>query len=133
MREAVPDDEMQALEDDVEEQEPQPTVGQKRGAGGAPARTPRASQAAAATQQLTELTPELEDKLCDLVNAMLVDHRYVDEWQVAGIQRWLKENKDLDVKVEVLEQYFDRVDNRLPVRVPYVLYDVSEKTVHRDY
>lgn len=129
--EDIPDEDMQQLEDAIEEQ-PQAAVGQKRGAGGAPASTHRAPQAAAGMQPL-ELTPELEEQLCDLVNAMLVDQRYVDEWKVDGIQRWLKENKDLDLKADLLEKYFDRVDQRLPVKVPFVIYDVADKTVHRDY
>jgi hypothetical protein len=124
---------MQQLEDDVEEEERQPTVGQKRGATGAPVRTSQASQQAAGAAQPMELTSELEEQLCELVNEMLVEQRYVDEWQVSGVQRWMKENKGLDIKVDLLEQYFDRVDQRLPVKVPYVLYDVAEKTVHRDY
>lgn len=131
----ISDEEMEQLEDVVEEEEQeQPAVGQKRGATGAAAavRTTRASQAAGAAQTL-ELTPELEDQLCELVNEMLVDQRYVDEWQVDGIQRWLKENKDLELPIALLERYFDRVDQRLPVKCPYVLYDVAEKAVHRDY
>lgn len=133
MLEDLPDEDMQQLEDDVQEElhPQQPVVGQKRGASGGASRTTRASQAAA--PQALELTPELEDQLCELVNEMLVEQRYVDEWQVAGVQRWLKDNKDLELPVDLLEKYFDRVDQRLPVKVPYVMYDVAEKAVHRDY
>jgi len=64
---------------------------------------------------------------------MLVAQRYVDEWKVDGVHKWLKDNRSLEVPVTVLEEYFDRVDQSLPEDIPHVLYDVAEKTVHRDY
>lgn len=123
---------MQNLEDDVDQdaQEQQPIVGQKRGASGGAAFTRTSSSQAPG---VVELTPELEDRLCDLVNELLLEQRYVDEWKVDGIQRWLKEKKSLDLSMDLLEKYFDRVDQQLPVKSPHVLYDVAEKAVHRDY
>jgi hypothetical protein len=76
---------------------------------------------------------DAEARLCKAVNEMLVAQRYVDEWKVEGVQRWLVETKGIAIARELLEQYFDRVDQNLPAAVPHVLYDVAEKAVHRDY
>lgn len=103
-------------------------VGQKRTTSGTAADPPRQKQAGA-----MQLDAALEKTLFDAVSAMLVGQRYVDEWKVEGIQKWLRDNKCLEVPMTVLEEYFDRVDQNLTENIPHVLYDVAEKTVHRDY
>jgi hypothetical protein len=115
-------------------------VGQKRTKTGATARrtarpAPPLEEAPAAVDAnaIMVLNADAEERLCKAVNDMLVQQRYVDEWKVEGIQRWLQENKTISISREMLEQYFDRVDQSLPATVPHVLYDVAEKTVHRDY
>jgi hypothetical protein len=119
-----------------------PAVGGKRtqrgtAAAAAPARAAagKAATAAAAAPSgaIMELSPETEVQLCAAVNDMLVQQRYVDEWRIEGVARWLQENKALTVSEELLERYFDRVDQSLTAQLPHVLYDVAEKTVHRDY
>lgn len=119
--------------DEPEDDAPVAGVGDKRSAPGATsARTTRASQAARDAGQV-ELNAELEMQLCRCMNDMLLAQPYVDEWALSGVQRWLQTNKDLAVPLDLLEKYFDRVDQRLTAEVPFVLYDVAEKTVHRDY
>jgi hypothetical protein len=115
-------------------------VGQKRTKTGTtvprtarPAPPPEETPAAVDANAIMVLNADAEERLCKAVNDMLVQQRYVDEWKVEGIQRWLQENKTISISREMLEQYFDRVDQSLPATVPHVLYDVAEKTVHRDY
>jgi hypothetical protein len=115
---------------------PPPTVGQKRTQGGqALRRSTRttSAQAAAVSDAVMSLTAETEAKLCTAINDMLVEQRYVDEWKVEGVARWLQESKAMTVSEALLESYFDRVDQNMPDTVPHVLYDIAEKTVHRDY
>jgi hypothetical protein len=110
-----------------------PRVGDKRTKSGSVAKRTTRGSSKATQESAPELTEELESQLFQAVSDMLVDQRYVDEWKVEGVVRWLKENKDMNVSQDVLEEYFDRVDQNLPSQVPHVLYDVAEKTVHRDY
>jgi hypothetical protein len=122
------------VDDDDQHTEVEAAVGDKRAApGSSSARTTRASSQAAREASQTGLTQELERQLCQCVHDMLVAQRYVDEWPLEGVQRWLQTEKDVVLPLELLEQYFDRVDQRVTETVPYVLYDVAEKTVHRDY
>ena len=113
-----------------------PKVGQKRTpAGTAPKRSGRVSEAppAADGNAIMKLDAATEQTLCDAVNDMLVEQRYVDEWKIDGIARWLQASKGITISEKLLEEYMDRVDQNLPAKVPHVLYDLAEQTVHRDY
>lgn len=103
-------------------------VGQKRTTSGTAADNPKPKHA-----PTVQLDAAMEKRLYDAVSTMLVAQRYVDEWKVEGVQKWLMENQNLEIPVGLLEEYFDRVDQSLPENIPHVLYDVAEKTVHRDY
>jgi hypothetical protein len=71
-------------------------------------------------------------KLCAAVDAMLQAHAYVDSWKLEGVARWLQE-RGITISEERLHEYFDLVDQNEVTPLPHVIYDVSERTVHRDY
>lgn len=79
------------------------------------------------------LTPAVEAQLCAAVKDMLLAQRYVDEWKVAGVVRWMQENKSLTIAEPLLAQYFDRVDQNMTAEAPGILYDAVQSAVHRDY
>ena len=112
-----------------------PQVGQKRAPGGTRSRRSEKADAPAeeAGDAIMALNSATEAKLCAAIDDMLVAQRYVDQWQVDGVVRWLQEHKGVTVSEKLLEEYLDRVDQNLPEKVPHILYDLSEKTVHRDY
>ena len=111
---------------------PRAAGGAKRAAGKSPAGGAK-SAAAAAGGAIMALAPETEATLCAAVNDMLVQQRYVDEWNVSGVARWLQEHKGITVSEELLAEYFDRVDQKATAEQPHVLYDIAEKAIHRDY
>ena len=93
----------------------------------------RSAAAASDSNAIMELSTANEAKLCKAVNDMLVEQRYVDSWQMPGIVRWLQEQRGITVSEDLLEKYFDRVDQLQTAEQPHILYDLSEKTVHRGY
>ena len=79
------------------------------------------------------LNPEVEAQLCKAVNDMLFEQRYVDEWKVSGVARWLQENRGITISESLLSNYFDRTDLNLTAEQPRILFDLDQNTVHRDY
>jgi hypothetical protein len=111
-------------------------VGQKRMKDGAPPRRstrgPSATAALADPSAVMSLDVPAQAKLCASVNAMLQAHAYVDSWKLGGVARWLQE-QGITISEDLLHEYFDLVDQNEVTPLPHVIYDISERTVHRDY
>ena len=111
-----------------------PAVGDKRTK--ASKRVPRRAAAGVATgggTAIMALDASAQASLCAAVNEMLQKHAYVDTWRLDGVARWLQEQRGVTIAEALLHEYFDLVDQNEVTPVPHVIYDVAERTVHRDY